>query len=638
VFIPISMIERLIHESGMVTNRRRYWAYLFARLQPGVSLEQARLAINAPYRRILASVDAPLQIDLSGRALARFKEKSVTVADGSRGQSLLHGTIRVPLTLLLAVTGIVLLIACVNIANLLLARCASRSGEMAIRLSIGAGRWRLVRQLLTESCLLAIAGGAGGLIVARWTLGAVSSLMPPGVSTSIPFAIDMRAMLFAGGLTAGVGLVCGLFPALNSTRPDLISGLNDRSGQPAGARAAARFRTALVTAQIALAMALLVSAGLFTRSLMNVSRIDLGLKADNVIAFRLAPGLSGYSPAAARAFFQRVERDLAALPGVEAASQSSVPVLSPDGTWGGNVRVEGFTCGPDVDCNTRYNGVGHDFFRAMGMPLLAGRGFTAADGVGAPRVAIVTEAFARRFKLGPNPVGKHLGGRVPLGMDLPPAEDGLDTEIVGLVPDTKYGDVKGAAPVLFFRPYLQDMALDGMSFYVRTALPPSEIIATIPRVIAAIDPNMPVEGLKTLPQQIRENVFLDRLITILSASFAVLATLLAAIGLYGVLAYTIAQRTREIGLRIALGADGARVRRMILGQVARMTLVGGVAGLAAAIGIGIAAKSLLFELDGYDPLVSIVSVALLALVSLSAGFVPALRASRIDPMRALRWE
>ncbi|MGE0040958.1 MAG: ABC transporter permease [Vicinamibacterales bacterium] len=628
VYVPISMRGLMQPGFDAFENRRSYWAYLFGRLKPGVSIEQAATAINGPYRNILADVEAPLQTGMSEQTMARFKAKEVALTDGTKGQSSIHQVASTPLSLLLAVTGVVLLIACANIANLLLVRSAGRAGEMAVRLSIGASRRQLVGQLLTEACVLALLGGLLGLAVAQWTLVGIRMIMPPDALDTVSFALDPAVVLFAAALSVGTGVLFGLFPALHATRPDLLSTLKDQSGQPSGARAAARFRTSLATAQIALAMALLVSAGLFTRSLVNVSRVDLGLDADNVVTFAVSPGLSGYSPERSRALYERMEDELSAIPGVTAASAALVPVLAGD-SWGSSVRVEGFEAGPDTDTNSRYNEVGPAFFETMGMTLLSGRTFTASDAGEAPKVAIVNEAFAKKFNLGRDAVGKRMGsGR----------GDALDTEIVGLLRNAKYNDVKDEVPPLFFVPY---RAVDGelqMYFYVRSQLPAESLLSSIGPVVAKLDPNLPVEDLKTMPQQVRENVFLDRMISILSASFAVLATLLAAVGLYGVLAYTIAQRTREIGLRMALGADAGRVRGMVLWQVGRMTLVGGVIGLAAAIGLGTLARSLLYELQGYDPLVLSVSVFLLAAVALGAGAIPAFRASRIEPMRALRYE
>jgi predicted permease len=566
---------------------------------------------------------------MSPQTLARFKAKPILLDPGSRGQSDVSHQARAPLILLLGVTAFVLLIACANIANLLLARGAARAGEMAVRLSIGAGRGQLVRQLLGESCLLALLGGVGGVLVAQWTLTLMAALLPAEAADTIALQIDPLVMMFAGVLAIGTGLLFGLFPALHSTRPDLISSLKGASGQPSGARSAARFRTCLATAQIALSMALLVSAGLFTRSLSNVSRVDLGLKADDIVMFQISPELNGYKPAQSRLLFERVEDELSAIPGAVAVTSSTVPLLSGN-NWGNNVLVEGFEAGPDTDSNSNVNEVGPGYFAALGIPLLAGRDFTRGDALSAPKVAIVNEAFAKKFNLGRDAVGKRMGNKG--------SNRELSIEIVGLVRNAKYSDVKRAVPPQYFKPYRQNDNLGAITFYVRTVGDPDGFMATIPKVLARLDANLPVERLRTLPQQVRENVFLDRFISVLSAAFAGLATLLAAVGLYGVLAYTVSQRTREIGLRMALGAAPARVRAMVLRQVAAMVLVGGAIGLAAAVGLGRLAQSLLFELQGSDPIVLVAAAIILALVALAAGFIPAQRASRVEPMTALRYE
>jgi len=314
---------------------------------------------------------------------------------------------------------------------------------------------------------------------------------------------------------------------------------------------------------------------------------------------------------------------------VTGVSAASVPLLA-GSSWGSSVRVEGFESGPDIDAGSRYNEIGPNYFSTLGMPLLAGREFTLSDGAGAPKVAIVNEAFTRKFGLDTrNAVGRFMAsGR----------GDELDTEIVGVVQDAKYSDVKQEVPPVFFRPYRQDDVLGSINFYVRASLEPSQILAAIIPLMGRLDPNLPVEGLKTLDQQVKENVFLDRFISTLSAAFAVLATLLATVGLYGVLAYTVTQRTREIGLRMALGAGGAQVKGMVLKQVGRMTLIGGALGLVAAFFLGRAAESLLFGLEGSDPFVFVAVAVLLAGVAMGAGYVPAHRASKIDPMEALRYE
>ncbi len=537
--------------------------------------------------------------------------------------------------LLFAITGIVLLIACANIANLLLARGARRGQEMAIRGALGASRLQLLTQLMAESCVLAVLGGVASLLVANATLGVIGSMLPAEMTGMIELELRPQVLMFAAALAIGTGVLFGMYPALHSTRMDLASTLKANAGQPSGARSAARFRTALVTAQIALSMTLLVGAGLFVKSLMNVSREDLGLQSDNVITFAISPQLNGYEDERSQVLFERVTEELDAIPGVSGVSAALVPILSGD-SWGNDVLVEGFESGPDVDDNSRMNEIGPGYFSTLGVPLLAGREFAQADAEGTVPVAIVNEAFTRKFGLdGRNAVGKRMGTSAR-GNDA----DELDTEIVGVVRDAKYSEVKDAVPPLFFRPYRQDtgVSVGALYFYVRTEVAPEQVLRAIPPLINRLDPNLPIEDLKTLEQQVRENVVLDRLISMLSTAFAVLATLLAAIGLYGVLAYSVTQRTREIGLRMALGAEGYRVRGLVLAQVVRMTVVGGIIGLSAALFLGQAAESLLFGLSGYDPFVLVFVALALGMVAFGAGYLPALRASKVDPMEALRYE
>ncbi|MBA2305053.1 MAG: FtsX-like permease family protein, partial [Acidobacteria bacterium] len=525
------------------------------------------------------------------------------------------------------VTALVLLIACANIANLLLARAGGRSGEMAVRLSIGADRGHLIRQLLTESLILAAIGGAVGLLIAQWTLHLIASILPREAAETFRIQLDGTVLLFAAALTIATGLLFGLFPALHSTRPDLLSILKGQSGQPSGAKGAAMFRTSLAVFQIAISMALLIAAGLFVKSLANVSRVDLGLKTENVVAFGLSPELNAYTQERSQALYSRIEDVLTALPGVTGVTSAMVPVLS-GSNWGTDVTVQGFKRGPDIDSNARFNMIGPGYFKTLGIPLLAGREFTVQDVKGAPKVAIVNEAFVKKFNLGSDAVGKLMTdeGEKP------------DTQIIAIAKDSKYSEVKDAVPALFFSPYKQTEQVRSMTFYVKTAGDPAQFVAQIPRVMQGIDPNLPVEELRTLAEQARQNVFMDRFIGIMSTSFAVLATLLAGIGLYGVLAYTVAQRTREIGLRMALGAAPSRVRLMILRQVGIMTIIGGAIGLLLAVWIARLAEGILFNMKGRDPVVFAGAAITLALVALAAGFVPAHRASKVDPMTALRYE
>jgi predicted permease len=629
VFVPITMRE--IFQPGArispFVNRRSYWAYLFARLKPGVTIEQARTALNVPYKSILNEVEAPLQVAMSDQTMAKFRERQVLLLAGERGQSGIDRDARTPLILLLSVTALVLLIACANIANLLLARSAARAGEMAVRLSIGASRRHLITQLLTESCLLASFGGVGGLLVAQWTLRVIAAMLPPEAAATTQFHLDWGILPVTAAVTLGTGFLFGIFPALHSTRPDLIASIKGQAGQPSGARAAARFRTVLATSQVALSMALLVAAGLFMKSLVNISRVELGLNPDNVVLFRVAPVFNGYKPAQSRQFFQDLEHALAAQPGVVSVSDSNVPLLSGSNN-NNDVLVEGFEAGLDTNVSSRTNLVGPGYLRTLGMKLLSGREFSETDGNAAPKVAIVNEAFLKKFNLGPDAVGRHMGMK---------SDNKLDIAIVGIAANAKYSQVKQEMLPTYFLPYRQaDVGL--LTFYVRTAANPDALMAAIRREVTKLDSNLPVDNLKTLPDQIQQNVFLDRFVTVLSTAFAVLATLLAAIGLYGVLAYTVSQRTKEIGLRMALGAQPQRVRGMVLKQVALMMVIGGTIGLTAAVWVGSVASALLFEMKGWDPLVLVSAAIGLTFVALAAGYAPANRAAHIDPMRALRYE
>jgi predicted permease len=633
VFVPLSM--RSAVESYFTPedfeNRRVYWVYAFGRLPPGVSMETAQSRINVPYHNVVNEVEAALQEGMSDATMELFRAKELVLEPGRRGQSSFHENARMPLILLFSITGVVLLIACANIANLLLARGASRTQEMAVRNSLGAGRKRLMGQLLTESALLALLGGVASLLVAYWTLQLIGAILPSYTEGMLRLELSPGVMLFAGLLAVGTGLLFGLYPALHATRPDLVSALKASSGQPSGARSAARFRSSLVTAQIALSMALLVSSGLFLKSLVNVSRIELGIEEQNVVQFSVAPMLNGYDLPKSQTLFERMEEELRSVPGVGSVTTALVGLLSGN-SWGTDVVVEGFESGPDVDDNARFNKVGPGFFASMGMPLMAGRDFTPADREGAPKVAIVNEAFVEKFGLDPRQtVGKFMGGVSGEGEE-------LDTEIIGLVRDAKYNNVKDEAPALFFTPYRQDFQFGYLNFYVRTEREPGQVMTDIRALVHRLDPNLPVDEMKTLEQQVSENVYLDRMITTLSAAFAVLATLLAAVGLYGVLSYTVAQRTREIGVRMALGAGGERVRSMVLLQMGRMLLIGGLIGVAGALAAGKAAQSLLYGMQGHDPAVVGLGVAVLAAIALAAAYVPAQRASKVDPMQALRYD
>lgn len=629
VFIPMTMRSTMSPTTLRAYEQRTtYWVYGFARLKPGVSIERAQTALNEQYRAIINDVEAPLQENMSDETMKRFRAKQVVVEPGRTGQSNIETEARTPLLFLLATTAIVLLIACANIANLLLARAADRSTELAVRLSLGASRGQLIRQLLTESFVLAAAGAAASILVAFWTLGFVSSFMPGEVAQTLVFKLQPAALWFTALLAIATGVAFGVFPAIHSTRPDLDAVLRAGSGKISGARTASRFRTTLATAQLALSMALLMMAGLFVKSLDKLSKADLGANIDPVVTFTVSPLLSGYAFDRSAQLFTRIQQEMAVLPGVSQASAASVALMAGN-NWGRDVSVQGFERGPDTDASSRYNEVGPNYFKTIGATMLAGREFSEADARGAPRVAVVNETFARKFGLGTDPVGKFMGfGRT----------DTLNVQIVGLVKDLKYSDVKDPTPPVFYTPIAQDSVLGSAVFYARASGNPSGLFGSIRAMMQRIDPTLPLTDVRTMPEQVRENVFVDRMIGTLSTMFAVLATLLAAVGLYGVLAYSVAQRTREIGVRMALGADRGAVRGMVLRQVGLMTAIGVPIGVAGALALARGAQSMLFDLKGHDPVAMGAAIFTLALVTMVAGYVPALRASRVDPMQALRYE
>ncbi len=630
IFVPISMREHVVPRWKGLDDRRSYWAYLFARLKPGVSEEHARTIFNGQYRSIHATVDVALAQGMSPSMFERLKNMEMQLEPGAQGQSRAPEEAGGPLTLLFGVTAFVLLICCANVANLLLGRAAARATEMAVRLSIGAGRRHLVAQLLTESMLLAIAGGLAGLLVARWTMSAMHAMLPGDADSQLSWHIDSEMVLFAAALSFATGVLFGLFPAFHSTRPNLVTALKANAGQPSGARAAARFRLTLATAQIALSMALLISAGLFAKSLLNVTRVDLGLKAEQMVLFGVSPAMNGYSVERVRQVLDGIQNELRAYPGVVGVTTSRVRLISGSASQS-DFRLQGVTYGAEDNDSAYYNYVGTDYLRTLGIALVAGREFQPGDTEGAPKVAIVNEAFLLRNKLGRDAIGKRVQrmGR----------SSGFDIEIVGVAGNSAYDDVKQdeRQPIVLM-PYRQDPDLAGANIYARTSGSEQDLLAALSRIVQNIDPGLPVGEPRTMTAQVFENVAIDRLVTMMSTAFAVLATMLAALGLYGVLAYTVTQRTREFGLRMALGAEGKTVRRLVLRQVGSMTAVGAVIGVAIAVGLSRVAESLLFRMTARDPMVFAGATVVLIAVALCAGLIPAQRAARVDPMTALRYE
>jgi len=628
VFVPLSMrwlMQPTLQRSD--ESRTTYWIYAFARLRSGETFETAGASINALYSGILSEIEVPLNAEMPPAALERFRHRAITLEPGALGQSTARD-VPTQLTLLLGATALVLLIACANIANLLLARGVARANEMALRASLGASRGWLVAQLLIESVALAAAGALASIPVAVLTLRGVLAISPSWVVDNLTLGVDRASLLFAAVASLATVVLFGLAPALRATRTDLASVIKGQAPQAVGDRRTGRFRTGLATAQIALSTLLLGLAGLFTQSLSNLARIDPGMNVDSLVSFSVAPRLSGYTAERTAQVFATIERELAAVPGVTDVASASVRVLA-NNNWNNGLSVDGFEQSVGVSTDASWNMVGAGFFRTLGVPLLAGRDFSAADRLGASRTAIVNEAFVRKFRLGDAPLGKHFG----IGDK---AE--RDIEIVGVAADAKYSNVKDEIPPQYFVPWRQNPSIGRLSFYVRSTVEPATLLKTLPRVIASIDPNLPVDDLTTLRKTVQDDVYLDRLVAVLSAGFAVLATLLAAIGLYGVLAYDVARRTREIGLRLALGAAPSALRTMVLRQVGVMAAIGIPVGLGAAIVVAHAAGALLYGLRGYDPAVLAAAVGILCVVVGIAAYLPARRAVHVAPMEALRYE
>ena len=627
VFVPLTFDFRAAQaRTPIVRDRFFNWVYVFGRLQPGVSLEQAQEFLGARYRAIVNDVELPLLAGREGVDLEAWRSGALSLVPGARGQSQAPRASRTPLAVFFAATATILLIACVNLANLMFARGAARVGEIAVRASLGAARRRLVGLLSVEALLLAGCAAIVSLPISLGVLRATDALQPPNLNV-VDATLNPRAVATAFAIAALSAIAFALLPTLKLVATDPVRALQGNASRAFGGKNLGRFRFVLATTQIALAMLLLVLAALFTQSLANIARVDLGLRTESVVTFMVAPNLNGYSQERQAQTLDAIERELAAEPGVTHVASSRISVLS-GSEWGTGVIVEGFEPAENMDRVVNANYVTTDFFRTLDIPLLQGRVFTDADSVDRPLVAIVNESFAKRFGLGDNPVGKRLG-----------RERALDIEIVGLVRDAAYSSVKAQFPAQLLLPRRQAGPLNSeYTFYVRGDQAPDALLAAVPRVVARVDANLPVMAPSTLDSQIRRNVSTDWLLLTLAGTLAAVATLLAALGLYGVLSYMVAQRTRELGLRLALGAEPAGVRRMVLKQVGWMVVVGLPAGVGAALLVGEFARAVLFGLAPTDPRAVIAASLVLAAAVLVASYWPARRASRVDPVVALRSE
>jgi len=558
-----------------------------------------------------------------------FKRGTINVERADTGYSGLRNDFSKALVVLMCMVGLVLLIACANVANLLIARAFSRQKEIAVRLSIGATRGQLIRQLLVESLLMSLTGGAAGILLAMAMTRGLLALVP---SEGNPLLIrpepDLRILLFTLALTVLTGVVFGLLPALRASRPDLWSTLKDTVGSIAGAGGSLYLRKGLVAAQVALSFLLLFGAGLFVRSLQNLQTTDTGFREiDNLVTFQLSPALNGYDAPRTVQFYRDLLERLRATPGVKSASLASVPLLH-GWEWDSGLTVEGHQAKDGEDMQGYMNSLSPGYFETMGIGLLEGRDFELKDIKEDSKVAIVNKRFADHYFPGKSAVGRHLGrGNAP--------GTKLDVEIIGVVANTLYeGPKEGVRRQVF----IPNWGKNSAAIYVRAGMNSDAVFGAARAAVKGLDAGMPVYELKTLGDQLDQTLLTERLIALLSAGFGMLATLLAGVGLYGVMAFVVARRTKELGVRIALGAQPNQVLWLVMKEVLLLLSIGLAVGVPAAIGLGQYVTAQLHGIKSNDPFLAMGTIGILAAVAALAGFIPARRASRIDPILALRFD
>ena len=629
LFIPMTMKAQMTPNWDGLADRDDHWLAMIGRLKPGISIPKAEAGIAPTYHAMLET-ESPAKKSNS-KARQEFLERQLILDTGSKGRPILQQDTKGPLLALMGMVGLVLMIACANLASLLVARGEARQREIALRLALGASRWRLVRQLIAESFVLAVAGSAAGILLASWTLGVIVKSIPENVgSAGLTPQLDYRVLIFAVAISILTGVLFGLAPALRATRADIQSVLRDQGSSVSAGRSNVRTRKFLLTAQIALTVVLLAAAGLFARSLLNLNRQDLGVRPDHVLQFSISPELNGYTPPQSIVLVDRIRKSIESLPGVRAVSASEIPMLASSDS-SSNITVQGYKPQENENMDVDQNWVGPDFLSAMGAPLVSGREINESDIATAPNVAVINERFAQRFFPDRNPIGQHFG--FGGGDDVK-----LDVEIVGIVKDSKNVDLRTAVGPYVLVPYSHSSHFGNATFYVRTNQDPASLATAVRKTVQNYDGTLSVFDMRTLTAQVDDIVFTDRLVTYFSLALGLLASLLAAVGLYGVMAYVVARRTREIGIRMALGATQRNVAGMVLGEIAGVAAVGLAIGLTAAYAIGRALESQLFGVKASDPFVFAAATGLLIIVALLAGWLPARNAASVDPMVALRYE
>jgi predicted permease len=629
--VPILMKRVMLPEWGWMRadDRRARWVQVFGRLKPGYTVDTAAGPLQGLFTQIRQyEITLPAAKDWSPYSRDQFMKGKLLVTSAATGYSPLRNDFSTGLIVLMCMVGLVLLIACANVANLLIARAFMRQKELAVRLSLGASRRRLIRQMLVESGVLSALGGIVGIALAVALTRTLLALVPAdGQPLPMTARPDVRVLTFTAFLTAATGIIFGLIPALRASRSDPWTTLKDTMGSIAGGSGSLFLRKGLVAAQVALSFLLLFGAGLFVRSLQNLKTTGTGVALDNLVTFQLAPQLNGYDGERGTHLYQELLDRLRGSAGVTSAAQAAVPILAGN-EWDNRTAVEGHKAADGEDMQAFMNALSPGYFKTMQIPILEGRDFTEADVKKDPKIAIVNKRFATHFFGDKSAIGRHLGqGGGP--------NPKLDTEIVGVVDDSLYeGPREGVRRQVF----IPTWGAGSATIYVRTTMGSSSAFSMIRREVHAVDRALPVFETKTVQGQLDETLLSDRLVALLSAGFGMLATLLASIGLYGVMAFVVARRRKEVGIRIALGAQRPAILWSVMQEVLILLAIGLAVGIPTGLGLGKFVSAQLYGIQGDDPSVAVATMLLLTVVSALAGLIPAHRASRVDPIVALRYE
>ena len=609
-----------------LTSRRHQWLTLMARRRDGLTPAQAQSSLALLYQHIREAEAQQLPADTNATERQRFLAKTIHLREGSQGYQRLQREMKTPLLLLFGATCIVLLILCANLANLMLARDAVRGPEIAVRLALGAGRIRLLRQWLTEAILLSVLGAAAGVLVATWVKSALLGFMPPDYRMNLNLPLSWRFIAFTLLVSLVVGLALGLFPAVRAARRQASVSQSAASRTFVSGGGLFSLRSGLILVQVALSLPLLIGAALFLTSLQNLRGVDAGFGKTNVLIAGINPSLNGYSTEKTQSFYRDLLLGLRALPGVQAASLSSDSPIS--GGWDQlGLVIEGYQPREGERVNAQNSLVSPDYFRSLDIPLVAGRDFNDQDSANAPMVAIINEKMAHHFFGDANPIGKRIG-----------TGDQADTVIIGIVKDAQYLSLREPALRHFYLPVAQQPRLFDLTMHIKSAGEPTALADLVRAQVQRLDSHLPLYGVKTLAMQIDESITQERLVTWLCTAFGLLATLLTALGLYGVLAFSVAQRTREIGIRVALGAQARDVFKLVIGQGMLLVAVGVGLGLISSFALTRFIASLLFGVKPTNATTFIAVSAGLALLALVACYIPARRATHVDPIVALRYE